>query len=81
MRVYHISPTLALFSREGEGESLLTLLNASPDPLTVSSADGFFAVFGGRGRKTHFTLRPHSGAVIKIPRWENESCRLHFSHT
>lgn len=77
----HLTPTLLVFLRKGEGEGLLTVLNPSGEPLTVSSPDGFFVVFGGRGRKQRFTLRPRGGAVLKIPLWEGESCRLHFSHT
>ncbi|MBQ8174473.1 MAG: hypothetical protein IJ009_03630 [Clostridia bacterium] len=77
----HLSPTLLVFSRRGEGESLFTVINSCEEPLTLSSPDGFFVVFGGRGRKQSFTVRPRTGIVVKIPLWENESCRLHFSHT
>ena len=80
-RLLHLSPTLFAFAREGEGESLVTLVNASDVPLTVGSPDEFFVIYGGRGRKQRFTVRPRGGAVLKIPLWAGESCRLDFSHT
>lgn len=80
-RLLHLSPTLFAFAREGEGESLVTLVNSSDAPLTVCSPDEFFVIYGGRGRKQRVTLRPHGGAVLKIPLWTGESCRLDFSHT
>jgi hypothetical protein len=79
LRLLHLSPTLLAFAREGEGESLITLVNAGERPLTVSSPEGFSVVFGGRGRKNSFLLRPLSGAVLKIAHWTGESTRLYFS--
>lgn len=79
-RLLHLSPDLLVFSREREGEALLTVVNPSDKTLTVTSPDGFSVVLGGRGRKTTFPLRPLGGIVVKIPRWEGEPCRLRFTH-
>lgn len=80
-RLLHLSPTLFAFAREGSGESLVTVINASEEPLVITSPDEFFVVYGGRGRKGSFTVRPRSGAVLKASLWEGEACRLYFSHT
>ena len=80
-RLLHLSGTLLAFAREGEGESLITLVNMSEEPLSVSSPEGFSVVFGGRGRKNSFLLRPLTGAVLKIAHWAGESTRLRFENT
>lgn len=80
-RLLHLSPTLLAFAREGGGESLVTVINPSEEPLTITSPDEFFVVYGGRGRKGSFIVRPRSGAVLKASLWEGEACRLYFSHT
>ncbi len=76
LRLLHIEKDLLIFSREREGEALLTVINPSPHPMRVVSRDGFYVVFGGRGRKTAFPLPPRSGLVVKVARWAGETCRL-----
>lgn len=78
-RLLHLSPDLLIFSREREGEALLTVINPTERTLTASSPDGFSVVFGGRGRKTSFPVRPMGGIVVKVARWEGEPCCLRFS--
>ncbi|MBQ8351792.1 MAG: hypothetical protein IJY20_07105 [Clostridia bacterium] len=78
-RLLHLSPDLLVFSREREGEALLTVINRSSVRLSVASPDGFSVVFGGRGLKNVFSVRPFGGIVIKVSRWEGEPCRLRFA--
>jgi hypothetical protein len=79
-RLLHLSPELLVFSREREGEALLTVVNRSAQRLSVASPDGFSVVFGGRGLKNVFPVRPYGGVVIKTACWEGEPCRLRFMH-
>lgn len=79
LRLLHLSPFLLVFSREREGEALLTVINRSPHRLHVASPDGFSVSFGGRGLKNVFTVRPYGGAVLKVAHWEGEPCRLRFT--
>lgn len=79
-RLLHLSPELLVFSREREGEALLTVINRTPWRLSVASPDGFSVVFGGRGLKNVFPVRPFGGIVIKVSCWEGEPCRLRFTH-
>ena len=79
LRLLHLSPTLLVFSREREGEALLTVINRAPTRLALASPDGFSVVFGGRGLKNVFSVRPYGGIVVKVTRWEGETCRLRFT--
>ena len=79
LRLLHLSPTLLVFSREREGEALLTVINRAPTRLALASPDGFSVVFGGRGLKNMFSVRPYGGIVVKVTRWEGETCRLRFT--
>lgn len=78
-RLLHLSPSLLVFSREREGEALLTVINRSPRRLHVASPDGFSVAFGGRGLKNVFAVRPYGGVVLKVGHWEGEPCRLRFT--
>ena len=79
-RLLHLSSELLVYAREREGEALLTVINRSPARLSILSPDGFSVMFGGRGLKTAFAVRPFGGIVIKVACWEGEACRLHFTH-
>ncbi len=77
-RLLHLSAELLVFSREREGEALLTVINRSERRLVIASPDGFSLVFGGRGLKNVFAVRPYTGVVLKASCWVGEVCRLRF---
>lgn len=78
-RLCHLGPGCLIFAREREGEALLTVVNLRAQPLRISGREGFTVVFGGRGYKTEFLLRPQGGCVLKVGRWPGEECHLHFA--
>lgn len=77
-RLHTLTPDLLVFSREREGEMLLTVINRSPDALKISSADGFSVLFGGRGRKLLYRLAPYSGTVLRFELYTGETGTLSF---
>lgn len=78
-RLVHLSPGCLIFSREREGEALLTVINAAAKPLLLEADGGFSVVLGGRGRKTAFLLPPYGGAVCKLSLWPGEGQDLRLS--
>lgn len=78
LRLHTLTPDLLVFSREREGEMLLTVINRSPDALKISSAEGFSVLFGGRGRKLLYRLAPYSGTVLRFELFTGEVGALSF---
>ncbi len=74
-----LTPELLVFSREREGEILLTVVNRADRPITLSSPDDFFVLLGGRGRKRRFTLPEKSGTVLRLSAWQGEGTVLQIS--
>ena len=70
MRLLHLDEGTLVFSREREGEALLTVVNTADTPFLL--AGNFTVVFGGRGRKTRFRVPPKSGMVCRVSLWEGE---------
>lgn len=77
-RLCHLGGDSLVFAREREGESLLTIVNLQSAPLRIRGQEGFCVVFGGRGYKTEFVLRPQGACVLKVGRWPGEECHLHL---
>lgn len=75
-RLHTLTKDLFVFSRAREGEMLLTVINRSPDLLTISSREGFSVLFGGRGRKLLFRLAPYSGTVLRVSLYTGEEGTL-----
>ncbi len=75
-RLHTLTKDLLVFSRAREGEMLLTVINRSPDLLTLSSHEGFSVLFGGRGRKLLYRLPPYSGTVLRVSLYTGESGAL-----
>lgn len=75
-RLLHLSREALVFSREREGEALLTVVNRADAPMRLWAAGGFTVILGGRGRKTAFRLAPRSGAVCRFSFWPGEASRL-----
>lgn len=76
LRLIHLDSELLIFSREREGEALLTFLNRSPRTFSLEAPGGFSVVLGGRGRKTKAVLAAGSGLVCKFSYWQGERHRL-----
>ncbi len=66
------------FARVREGECLVTLVNRSPMPLEIFSADGFSVLIGGRGLKNEYLLPPYAGVLMRAPLWEDSHGILHI---
>lgn len=79
VRLLLLSEHELVFSREREGEALLTVINRQNTPLFLSG--DFTVLFGGRGRKTQFILPPFCGAVCRVSLWQGERERLYLSRT
>ncbi len=79
LRLLHLSTGTLVFARDGEGESYLTVINAGNTPLRLASAGYFYAVLGGRGRKTDFLLPPYTGMVVRVPYDPGEAPTLTFA--
>lgn len=76
-RLLYLSDDILVFSREREGEALLTVINRADAPLFLTG--DFTVLLGGRGRKMQFTLPPFSGTVCRISLWAGEENRLRLS--
>ena len=79
VRFLHLGQDELVFSREREGEALLTVINRHTSPLFLSG--DFTVLFGGRGRKTVFSIPPFCGIVCRVSLWQGEQERLHLSRT